>query len=194
MSETVAKLAARKGRVPALVAALAVAAWLLLNDLVHTLIDIGWYVSYAVESDSSQSVSNSWLGFGLAALGIIPVALGIFVSLWAIAPVSHELELRFVLTRAALAALAGSILAAIVDIVFSLFSAIHLPQYWFSNTFSAGGFEGGMFLNSVIGSLIGIVTGTIGLFPLVGLVVVLLWLWLRDHPREYEISGLIDEL
>jgi hypothetical protein len=195
MSETVAKLAARKGRVPALVASLAILGWMIISSLVQTLINVGWYFSSVSPTDLGQGVGGGWWpSFGGEVLGSLVVALGIFVSLWAIAPISHELDLPFVLTRAALATACGAVLSALVHIVIALFSAIRAPEYWFSNSFTPGGFEGGMFLSSVIGSLIGIITTSIALFPLVALTVVLLWLWLRAHPREYEISGLIDEL
>jgi hypothetical protein len=196
MSETVAKLAARKGRVPALVVALVVLGWLVFNELLQLIINSGWKSS-AEASGNLYDVGygDFWIGFGQQFLTqMLPFSLGVFICLWAIAPISHELGVRFVLTRAGLASLAGAILASLFSIVVALFSAIRAPEYWFSNSFTPGGFEGGMFLSSLIGSLIGIITTSIGLFPLVALTVVLLWLWLREHPREYEISGLIDEL
>jgi hypothetical protein len=194
MSETVAKLAARKGRLPALIATLAIFAWMTLVAFVQTLVNLGWYATSAGEPDIGLSASASWSGFADSVLGSLPIVIGVFVALWAIAPISHELEIRFVLTRAALAAVCGSILAALVHIVMGIFTAFHGSDYLFSNSLGAVGFDFGLFFQTVIGSIIGIITGTLGLFPLVALVVVLLWLWLRDHPRSYEISGLIDEL
>jgi hypothetical protein len=196
MSETVAKLAARKGRLPALIAALAVFAWIAFGDLLQVLISIGWRMT----ADSQGSLydlgyGDYWAGFGSGLIfRTLPFALGVFVSLWAIAPISHELTVRFVLTRGGLAGLAGSIVAAVIAIVVGFFAALHLSDSPFGASLFAGGFDGQMFVNTVVGSLIGIVAVAISLFPLVALVAVLLWLWLREHPREYEISGLIDEL
>jgi hypothetical protein len=204
MSETVAKLAARKGRVPALVAALVILGWFVLTRLIQALVNVGWQLSASASTVSSNGgglydLSNTYQDYWAAfANGVVsrdvPFALGVFICLWAIAPISHELGLRFVLTRGSLASLAGSLLVAIVAIFIAFFAALHFSTHPFGPSLLSGGFEGQMFLNSVIGSLIGIVTFAIMEFPLVGLVVVVLWLWLRDHPREYEISGLIDEL
>ncbi len=201
MSNTVAALAARKGRLPALVASLAIFGWLTVTDAVQLLINIGWLAAQGpVEPQSAGGgyiapTADFWASFARAELAhTLPFCIGVFVCLWAIAPISHELRAPYVVTRGGLAAFAGAALAGVVAIVIGFVSALPISVTPFGNSFFDGGFDGALFLSTTVGSLIGIITQAMAVFPLVALAAVLLWVWLREHPREYEIAGLIDEL
>jgi len=53
---------------------------------------------------------------------------------------------------------------------------------------------GATLVQNIFGSLMGAIQVFVWITPLVMFAGVLLWLWLRDHPREYEVAGIIDEV
>lgn len=201
MSAQLARLAKKQGRLPALVAALGLAVLLMAQRMLSSL--IGWLevtglIAMQGYDDSPETglVELSMGAFdpGLSDLlfSVLPFALGVFISLWLLAPVSHELDLRFVLTRAGLAAAAGSLGYLIAGLVLALLGWLGVDEGLFQR-FGATG-DTPLLLEGLFRALTGAMHTFIGLTPAVMFVVVLLWLWLRDHPREYEVSGLIDEV
>ena len=186
MSATITRLAKKRGRVPALVTAAGMAALLLLQGVLSSL--AGWISAqlYARVSFGAESFDPSPWSFGSLLdpflQSTLPFAIGVFISLWLIAPIAAELTLPFVITRTLLASAAGALLVLIVAVVVDLVAFLRL------------GFDIHGFAHSVIVAI----SQGVGIFitttPVVVLAGVLLWLWLRDHPREYAVSGLIDEI
>ncbi len=192
MSAQLSRLAKRRGRLPALVTALGVLALLFVQDFLASLVNYLGSLGYLGidrardENSGSYDVGTDWVSVWLVddlLHYLLPFALGVFVALWLLAPISDELTTRFVITRAGLAALAGSIVVILVNLVVGLVGSL-----------SGGGFDSTLLLQSVVGAF----TTGLGIFifktPVVMFAGVLLWLWLRDHPREYAVAGLIDEL
>jgi hypothetical protein len=185
MSAHLTRIAKKRGRLPALVTALSLGGLLALQSFLHGLI---WFARnaarplqpgtesglYEYNAYSFQPSIDELLFF------ILPVTLGVFLALWAIAPISHELTLRFVLTRAVLASACGVILVMIVQIAGAVLTL-------FGGSVTA-------FVQRVFDALSTGASAFVSTTPLVLLACVLLWLWLRDHPRDYEVAGLVDEL
>lgn len=202
MSAQLTKLAKKQGRLPALVTALGLALLLAVQRLLVSL--FGWLEVSGVMAIQGPNENAAVTGlyevntvppFDPDLLGllyfVLPLGLGVFLALWLLAPISHELTVRFVLTRAGLAAAS----AAFVHLVFGVAVAL---LAWFGadiNTFAPfAAWDGAMLLQNVFRSLMGAIHVSIWATPLVMLAGVLLWLWLRDHPREYEVAGIIDEI
>jgi hypothetical protein len=191
MSAQLTRLAKKRGRLPALVTALGLLALLALQEFLASLVNFLGSLGYiGIDKARPENSEGYDVGtvyqFAPSLDGLlhylIPFTLGVFVALWLLAPISDELTLRFVLTRAGLAALAGSLFVILVNLVVGLVTSL------------AGGFDSTLLLQSAVGALsTGLVT-FIFQTPVVMLAGVLLWLWLRDHPREYAVAGLIDEL
>ena len=201
MSTAITKLAKRRGRLPAFVAALGLAGLLVAQRLLSGLIswlEITGLIAMQGHEDSLETGLyglSSWAfdpGLRDLLLFVLPFALGVFISLWLLAPVSHELELRFVLTRAGLAAAAGSLVFLVATLVLALLGWLGVDEGVFQSFGLTG--DGPALVQGVFRALAGAVQTFISLTPAVMLVVVLLWIWLRDHPREYDVSGLIDEV
>lgn len=201
MSTAITKLAKRRGRLPAFVAALGLAGLLVAQRLLSGL--IGWLQIMGLISlqGNNPSLETGLLGLTVGAfdpglsdlvLFVLPFGLGVFISLWLLAPVSHELDLRFVLTRAGLASAAGSLVYFVAALVLSLLNWLGVDVGVFKTFGSTG--DTPELVQSLFTALTGAIQTFISLTPAVMLVVVLLWIWLRDHPREYEVSGLIDEV
>jgi MFS family permease len=187
MSARLTHLARTRGRLPALITAALIAALILAQSIVSSL--VGWLTSVLY-----QRVS-----FGAAAFDdlvgpqgdqvmqqfvrvTVPFALGVFVSLWLIAPLAGQLGVRFVITRGLLASAAGGVLVFVVSLFIDLLT---MARYVFDIQGAA---------HSLVIAFSTAINVIIFTTPIVILGAVLLWLWLREHPREYEVSGLIDEL
>ena len=187
MSARLTTLARKRGRLPALVTAALVAALILVQSFLASL--VGWVIN----------LLYVWASFGVAAFDefigwepsqivepflsvTLPFAIGVFVSLWLIAPLAEQLTLPFVFTRGLLASAAGALLVFVVSLVISVVTQIGYG-------FDIRGFGHAVIMD--IGT-----TANVFIFttPIVLFAAVLLWLWLRAHPREYEVSGLIDEV
>jgi hypothetical protein len=187
MSARMTHLARKRGRLPALVTAGLIAALLLVQSVLGAL--FGW-----VGSTLYQGVSFGAAGFSelvgpqFTQVGdhfarvTVPFAIGVFVSLWLIAPLAEQLTLPFVITRGLLASAAGAVLVFVVSL---FIDAVSMIRYVFD--IRGLGHSGVI----AVGTAIDVVIYTT---PIVILGAVLLWLWLREHPRDYEVSGLIDEL
>lgn len=194
MSRTLVSLARRRGRLPALVAALGIAVVLVLIRFVNEL--VAWMALSTVmasqpvpQGDGSglyelQTTTGFDAGRVLDYLPhALPFALGVFLGLWLIAPLADELTLPFVFTRAALATAAGAILVIITQVVIAVIVAV-----------DDGVVDGrGFVQDATLGALTGVGSFINYLIPVL-FASVLLWLWLRAHPRDYAVSGLIDEV
>lgn len=173
MSRTLVSLARRRGRLPALVAALGIALALLVGRTLTELVALAAPGGHGF----SWQVIVDYLPLAL------PFALGVFLGLWLIAPLADELTLPFVFTRGGLAAGAGAILVIVAHLVIAVVEAV-----------SPGPFDGEQLARD---SLLAVLTGVSSFIDCLVLVLfasVLLWLWLRAHPRDYAVSGLIDEV
>lgn len=194
MSTAITKLARKRGRLPALIAALAVTFMVVAQQFLFSLLDFVTKVSIAATLDPSELPGYDPASLlvlsptGEGALRyILPFVLGVFVGLWLLAPLSHELGVRFVVTRSALAAAAGGLMMIVVNVVIGLVDAV-------SGLSVSGTFDEAQFGQAMIGAGSSAMRALILYTPMVVLAGIVLWIWLRDHPREYDVSGLIDEV
>ena len=186
MTQTMLQLARRKGRLPALVTSLAIAVYLVVKSVLQLLLN--WAIGSGFVAIDPRVAGESYgLYLGQipqqALVTVLPFCLGVFLGLWLIAPLAEQLTLAFVLTRGALAAAAGGILVLVVNFFVSLFGAMSPGRFdldgFLRGAVNAVSSGAGMFIAEVIAVLFASV---------------LLWLWLKEHPREYTVSGLIDEV
>ena len=186
MSATLTRLARTRGRLPALVTATIIAAVIVAQSLLGSI--AGWIISSLYERVSFGSSGFEFMPW--QALQILdplwrvtlPYALGVFLSLWLIAPLAEQLTVRYVITRGLLASAAGGVVVLLVSVVTTFATMV-------TYVFDIRGLAHGLIVS--LGTAVNVVIYTT---PIVLLGAVLLWLWLRAHPREYEVSGLIDEL
>ena len=186
MSATLTRLARKRGRLPALVTAALIAALILVQGLLASV--AAWIFGGLYERVSFGAAAfelHAWQpGYVIEPFLTVtlPFAIGVFLSLWLIAPLAAELTVAFVITRGLLASAAGAVLVLVVNFVIDL---VRLVGF---------GFDIRGFAHAVITEVGQAVDVFIYTTPIVLLGAVLLWLWLRAHPRDYEVAGLIDEL
>ena len=178
MSRTLVSLARRRGRLPALVASLGIAATLILIRALNELISLA--AASSIPSARGDLALGRIVDFLPQAL---PFALGVFLGLWLIAPLAGELTLPFVFTRGALATAAGSVLVILGQLVIATVIAIDERVFDGADLLRQAALAALTGASSLVNFLIPVLFAS-----------VLLWLWLREHPRDYAVSGLIDEV
>lgn len=114
----------------------------------------------------------------------LPFVLGVFLCLWLLLPINGELELRFVVTRALGAALLGSVLVFVAKSVqlTVLLAMQTTPQVVLDNL-------GALLLGQALSAGIFLVVFAV---PLVVIFAIFQWNWLKHHPAEFEVAGILD--
>lgn len=177
----------RRGALPAFIVAAAIAAWLVLVSLANIALDLLASLPFDAPDASADAARRLALLPAGIATDVLPQVLGIFVSLWILAPVAGSLQLRFVIARAALAAGVGAAFSVVVHIVVAM---VGLLVRWWAGSFGWG--------NPAADAVVSEVTRGVSLWlnflPIVVLAVVFLWLWLRDREPKHPVAGIIDEV
>ena len=180
--ETVRELARTPGPVGPLVVALGVTGWLLARPLLQ------WVVPYPAYPTGFEPEM-----FVTVVLGLVPTVLfglGLFLGLWLIAPISHELDLRHVVTRSLLALGVATTVYFVVVTVVSGFGSRSVctdecvtgPIQWLGRS-----------LPELIlwGLRDGLMHAVLAL-PAVLLGGILLWMRRRARPLDVQVQGIID--
>ncbi len=184
-----ASLFGRRGVLAAASAALIILGTYVVQRLLSSLL-------YAGVMISQGAVDGLFPSFLLGTvLGVLPFVIGVFLSLWLLAPVAAELHIAHVITRSLLAAACGAVIVFVVTLLESLFSHYDVSSGqvfgWAFGLFSTVSASAGWaFSNALFGAL----NLAISLAPITILACVLLWIWLRAHPAKHPVAGLIDEV
>ncbi len=192
-ADTVKRMLRTRGAAVAAVTAGAVAAWMLLEYVLQQVISLIGWASTAGLYGLTQDSGYLWQGFAQHVfLYVVPFALGFFLSLWIVAPVSEKLTLAPVITRSVLAVGIGSSLFFIVRVIADILGSVFFDRSFFSNSFPQISFDGPSILVILSSDLQGALLTFVGLLPIGVLAGVLLWHWRKGHPPEFHVSGLID--
>ena len=186
-----ASLFGRRGVLAAAAAALIV----LGAEVVQQVLTTAAYAGLALGQSNSQDVLPALFPtylWGLV-LGVLPFVVGVFLSLWLLAPVAAELHIAHVITRSLLAVAAGGLIVFLVQLLGSLFRSFD------SSAGQVFGWAAGFFTTVSSNeqwafSIYTALSTAISLIPLTVLAGVLLWVWLQAHPAKHPVSGLIDEV
>ncbi len=127
-------------------------------------------------------------GFGLTMLtSILPFTVGYFFGLWVVAPITEELRISHVMTRAVLATGIGAtvwfVVLGLTGVVTAIVSTEDVLGIAASPQMIGG--QLGFALQEAL-------TGLVVLLPLGVLGGVLLWQWRTANPADHHIEGLID--
>jgi len=115
----------------------------------------------------------------------LPFAIGVFIAFWQLAPVSPQLRMAHVVTRALLAALIGAVATLVIGFVV----AVGLNVV----TSGPGAFAATL-LDGVQSALPGTLTILIDGLVVVPLAALLLWGWLQSHPPKTAPRGALDDV
>lgn len=190
MPLTLKRLVRRHGAFVSAVTAVAVGFAIVLQSLLTDF--VGWTSVLPYPQGSNPfPVGVALAG---ATLTAIPFAVGMFISLWLVAPIAEELRIGHVITRAILAAGIGATVVFILLAIFAITGAFSGAGALFSNTFPAIEFDGGHAVVSLATALSRALLLFVELLPLASLAGVLLWLWRKDHLPRHPLSGIIDEV
>ena len=118
--------------------------------------------------------------------GSLPFVVGLFLSLWLLAPVAAELRLAHVITRSLLAAVVGAVLVFAVSATGSLFSNFDESAGW------VFGWASGLVTTvtnnagwAPSNALFAALSSAIAFIPLTVLAAVPPWSALRPHPAKH---------
>ncbi|CAN5302760.1 hypothetical protein BH11ACT4_BH11ACT4_10610 [soil metagenome] len=162
--------------VTALGVAVAITALLLLRT--------GIWLAVALQVPSGDMVASV---LGSALLTAVPFGIGFFVCLWIVAPITAQLTIGHVITRAALATVFGAIAVFVTTALLAVLGAFGVAGPLFGNSlggfFDAGTAQFG--LSQALNGGLGALVEQLALGVLAG---VLLWLWMTGqrprHPVE----------
>jgi hypothetical protein len=186
MSQTLTKAITRPGAGPALLAAGGVFAALLTLDFLHGLLR----TASLLTQTSGDYLGEVWLAQLVGSVtGPLPFAIGIFLSLWQIAPIAPQLRLAHVVTRSLLATVLAVIVLWLVAFVPELVGEL-LTQSVYADPGAVLSQLGGDAVTAVIVSLSTAVTD----LPVALLGGILLWGWLQRHPSSTPARGALDEV
>lgn len=196
MSEPSTSFGTKRRALPAVVTALALAVLLYVQQVLSALLGwLGLVGIFALHSEASPSEglvpTDIPLTLDLLALFyyVVPMALGVFLALRLLVPISRELTLRVVLIRAGIASVAAAVMYLLAGSLLALLAGFYtsigpMPYY--------GIWSRATLVQNLFASVTGAIQVWIHIVPLVMFAGVLLWLWLRDPKRE--AAGPIDEV
>jgi hypothetical protein len=183
---TMKQLLFRRGALAALVTSLGVMVVLLLLPPLRAL--VAGIASLRVNPDAAfTALPGDFL------LHVLPFGVGVFLSLWILAPVAAELTLGFVVTRSVLAAVVGTVVLFLTTIALGIpglvapGSAFWLRADGISLDFVPVG-------RTILQSLTYAVLFFLDAVAFVVLAAVFQWNWLKRHPPAFGVAGLIDEV
>ena len=160
----------------------AVLAYLIVQQVVFT---VGYVTGLPFDQVLKMLSSTGGLMFSQ----YLPFSVGVFVSLWLIAPIAPiaaEASLAKTLKRSVLAAGIGAAVVVIVRTVIGSAGAFSGVGSFFANSFPT------LPIDSIAWAFgHGIQAGLasfVQVLPLVILVGVLAWMWLAKHPSRHEVS------
>jgi hypothetical protein len=162
----------RTGRTAFYIAAL-VAAYLaaaaLVTVLVSTIVEV-----FAVPD--LFIIGSQWAYFATnLATSVAVFALGVFLVLWLLAPISPEISLRLAIGRGALAVAGGAAIKYLVDLVTAVWQSLAMGPSMFGGSFP----NVSMADLTVVGPIQSLVGTIVTYGPVVLLATVLVWLRLR---------------
>ncbi len=154
----------------ALVAAALVGAFLLVQEIVGNIAGLRYGGAPGFIAAQTGSTIIDFF------TRIVPIALGVFVVFWRfLAPITGDLTVKQVLLRSLVASAAGTVVGAVITGVVRALEAAGSALFGNSFPFEAVGDA----FDSFAVWIAPILTGFVGLVPLVTLAAVLFWLWLR---------------
>ena len=125
-----------------------------------------------------------------AGLSTVPLAIGVFLSLWQVAPIGSDLRVGHVLARSTLAAGIGAMLALIVSSIGGVVQLIMRdPASVFGRPESVLAQQVPFALGFAVVTAL---EAFVAALPLVALGALLLWIRLRGNDRDYRVEGMLD--
>ncbi|MGV8884848.1 MAG: hypothetical protein ACOH1T_04570 [Microbacteriaceae bacterium] len=203
MTQSLVKNVRRPGVVSALFAGIGVLAFLAVQQVLFTLVNFVSLAAYPSQQDSSGLFELEQPDMGVvywqsAASNVmftaLPMAFGVFVSLWIIAPIADSLVLRFVVARSVLAGAIGGLMVFLVGLLAWFVVAVSQTGSLFGNSFPWPVSSPAGLLAPVIDAVTTSLSVFASTLPVALLAGVLLWMWLRGRDKPHNVSGILDEV
>jgi hypothetical protein len=178
----------RRGALVAVVTSLGLYALFLVQGLLQALV---WQL---ISTEATSTANYLSVALTSALMTSLPFVIGVFLSLWLIAPIGADLHIMHVVMRSGLAAGVGATVVFVVTAIIAVFSRIALAGTLFGNSFPSPSYDANSLPQELGYLLEGALSGFIAQAPVVVLAGVFLWIWLRQHPVRHAVAGLVDEV
>jgi hypothetical protein len=191
MEISVREIVRRRGAAIAAVVAIGLAVLLVVQQYLEA------FVVYLVTLPN-LAAGYDWNDFapsGLRlALTLLPLAIGVFLSLWLLAPIAAELRMGHAIARAILAVGIGCTLGFIALAVVAIVGSVSITGALFGQSFPTPVVNGSSIAMGLGSALASAAIQFIEVAPLGVLGGVLAWNWLTRHPAKHPVSGMLDEV
>lgn len=117
----------------------------------------------------------------------VPLALGVFLSFWQLAPIAPQLRMAHVVTRALLAAIVGALLSGVLAVLLVAFPRLFGQDAQYYSPLRAVS-------DSVMQTIPGVVDLLFDAAIAVPLAALLLWGWMQRHLPDAAPRGALDEV
>jgi hypothetical protein len=140
MTQTLGERMTRERARPALRASGGVAIVLVAQLLITTLLSVLSYLGYGATGSptglwDAQTLFSPFVGFGYSLLGqIVPFAIGVFLALWLVVPLSATRGVVNVAIRSVAASAVGALLSFLALAVYGVGSALASVGPWFGDS------------------------------------------------------------
>ncbi|MEP6479678.1 MAG: hypothetical protein ABJB03_09825 [Rhodoglobus sp.] len=125
---------------------------------------------------------------------LLPLVIGVFLSLWVLAPIAAELRIGHVVTRSILAVGIGCTLVFVALAIVALVGSVSFTGAIFGSSFPTPAVSGGSIASGLGSALAGALIEFVEAAPVGVLGGVLAWIWLTRHPAKHPVSGMLDEV
>lgn len=178
----------RRGLFAAALGSAGVLAVLLVQDIAMTIVWLLGSIGFSSTAGSAlgSAIAGSWTQSLTTSL---PFSIGVFVSLWQLAPIGAVLRLTHVITRSLLAAGIGAGAVLIVGTVINLVQGV---TTFVDRDFAFVASDSRNLVVSLGYALQTAASTFVTVVPVVVLAGVLLWMWTRTTDREHPVEGALD--
>jgi len=192
MAQSMKENATRANARTAGVAALIVGVVMIVQSILQAAIGVVSTLGYGLGAGGS-SVGDLRTTFapvvaGMQSFGtsVLPIAIGVFLAFWLVAPLAADMRVTRVVLRSLVASGVASAVSLAITVVASLGGAFASSGPFFGAAFPAA--DGSIFYFSFIGGVQSVFSTFVGVTPLVILAGFLAWFWSsKGRPKASEI-------
>lgn len=131
---------------------------------------------------------------GAVIVSFLPLVIGVFLSLWLLAPVAAELRVGHVVARSILAVGVGCTLVFVALGIVAIVGSVSFTGAIFGSSFPTPAVSGASIASGLGSALAQALIRFVEVAPVGVLGGVLAWIWLTRHPAKHPVSGMLDEV
>lgn len=191
MAVSVKAIVQTRGALVAAIVAVSLGLLLVVQQYLQTFATFIAVPQMLVDGSGSNTFAptTAWL-----VITVLPLVVGVFLSLWLLAPIAPELRVGHVIARSILAVGIGCTLAFITLAVIAIVGSVSFAGTIFGRSFPSPVVSAGSIVAGLGAALSAALIKLVQVAPVGVLGGVLAWIWLTRHPAKHPVSGMLDEV